>query len=178
MTDKPKKPKTRTKATQHAAIEHVDFFGQTERLGPLGLIRYAEFFLAAARTTKAPDQAPNVPIVRAYLACHSLELAFKAFLALKGELLSSLADRNGHDLKFLIEEAEKNDLGTLVTLNDQQRRQIIHASEYYVEKVFEYPAVSQMFGYPKMPDTDVLIAVAEALIGPLQEPCLNAARVG
>jgi hypothetical protein len=104
-----------------------------------------------------------------------LELALKALLALKGRSLLELGDQNSHDLKFLIEEAEKNDLGAPVTLEDQQRFQIIRASEYYGEKVFEYPAVSEAVrGYPKMPDTDVLIAAAGALIGPLKEPCLNA----
>jgi hypothetical protein len=176
MTKKSKKPKSPTKAQRHAAVDIVTIFGVTERFGPIGLILYAEFFLAGARDTRAPVQAPNFPVVRAYLACHSLELAFKAFLALKGKLLLELAGGPyGHDLKFLIEEADRNDLRELVTLDDQQRSQIVVASEYYGEKVFEYPAVSEaLFGYPKMPDTDVLIAAAEALIEPLKEPCRSA----
>jgi hypothetical protein len=41
--------------------------------------------------------------------------------------------------------------------------------------VLEYPSLKEAIsGYPKMPNTDTLIVVVDALIRALQEPCLNA----
>jgi len=110
------------------------------------------------------------------LVCHALELALKAFLALKGSSLVELAGGPyGHDLKNLIAEADKRGLQALVKLDDNQNAEIIRASDYYAEKVLEYPSVTEVIrGYPKMANTDVLIGAADALVGALHEPCLQA----
>ena len=144
---------------------------------------YAADFLAAAKS--APLRPPPNPYLvfapaRPYLVCHALELALKAFLSLKGEYgVGELADLFRHDLKKLVEEAEQQGLRELVTWwGDEQAAQIVHASIYYSSKVFEYPALGEMRrAYRDMPDTDILIDVAEKLIIALKEPCAVAQEI-
>jgi hypothetical protein len=143
-------------------------------MGPLGLNFFARYFLRAAISTQLPEKGP--PFARTFLACRALELALKAFLSLKGSTLVELAGgQYGHDLQNLIEEAEKRDLRACVQLTNEQRTEIIKASEYYSEKVLEYPSLTEALSrYSKMPNPDILIGAAEALVEQLQEPCLNA----
>jgi len=113
---------------------------------------------------------------RLFLVCRSLELALKAFLSLRGRSLDELAGGAfGHDLNKLLAEANKQDLGALVKLSEEQRFQIVRASIYYAEKVLEYPSVLEaMKGYGSRASMDRLLDAAETLIPPLREPCLHA----
>ena len=175
MTEKPKKKlkKPLKGSRRHAAVESLSMFGASTRMGPMGLYLYAENFLSAAKSVQAPVTAPRFPMARTFLVCRSLELALKAFLSLKGiSLLELTGGEYGHDLKGLIEQTEKRDLDTFVKLGDDQRAEIIRASTYYFEKVFEYPALMEALrGNPGLPSADVLIGAAEALVSALQEPC-------
>jgi HEPN domain-containing protein len=175
MTKKRRKSKS-SKSARHAEVEHVDLFGTTARLGPYGLIQFANQYLSAAKNIEVPEIARGFSVVRTFLACRAVELALKAFLALKGRsLVELMGPPYRHDLKNLVEEAEKRNLQSLVKLDDRQRAEIIRASDYYAEKVLEYPSLKEAIsGYPKMPNTDTLIVVVDALIRALQEPCLNA----
>jgi hypothetical protein len=84
------------------------------RFGPVGLIVYADHFLAAAKSTHAPVTAPAFPLVRTFLVCHALELALKAFLSLKGCSMEQLAGGPfGHNLESLVAEVEKRDIHVL-----------------------------------------------------------------
>jgi hypothetical protein len=135
---------------------------------------YAIEFLSAAKVAPS-SEIPFVP-ARTYLICHALELAFKAFLSLKGRALDQLAcGPFGHNLDALLTEAQKLGISVVVHLNARQLAEIRRASAYYSEKVFEYPAVAEaIIGYPRNPDASLLLSVAEALIGALQGPCLSA----
>jgi len=168
-----KKPKL-TGWRRHALVERVSIFGAKARLGPLGLIQYAQYYLDGARSVQ-PSQ-DTLPVVRTFLAARAVELALKAFLAVKGNTLVELAGGlYGHDLKQLIAEADKRDLQAIVKLTDEQHAGIIKASEYYLEKVLEYPSVSEAVrGYRGMPNADILIGTAAVLIERLYEPCVNA----
>jgi hypothetical protein len=173
MTKEPRKSASR----RHAEVEGVTIFGTTVRLAPYGLIVFAEYYLLAARAVQAPEKAPDFPLVRTFLACHAVELALKAFLAMKGaSLVELLGGPYGHNLKNLIEEAEKRDLQAFIKLDDGQRAEIIKASEYYSEKVLEYPSlIEAVFGQPnKMPNADVLIGVVDTMVSVLHEPCFQA----
>lgn len=161
---------------RHAEVEILSFGGITARMGPVGLIVYADHYLSAAKATKAPENAANFPLVRTFLACRAVELALKAFLSLKETSLVQLADGPfGHDLKNLVEQAEKLELNHLVKLSDSQRNEVIRASTYYRDKVLEYPAITEAIrAYPGMPNANVLIEAAELLVLALREPCLAA----
>jgi hypothetical protein len=74
----------------------------------------------------------------------------------------------------LIDESEKRGLHALVELNDGQRFQIIGASTYYLEKVFEYPAlIEALNGNPGLPTDQVLLDAAEALVLPFSSHVLR-----
>jgi hypothetical protein len=171
MTKKPRKS-----ARRHAKIENLSIAGASGRFGPVGLILYADHFLSAAKTA---DNAPPPQLgglfvpARLFLACRTLELALKAFLSLKKCSLEELAGGvYGHDLESLMVEAEKRGLQALFKFEDRQQAEIVRASTYYFEKVFEYPALMEaVHGYPKLPDASLLIDAAEALVSALREPC-------
>ena len=154
-------------------FESISIFGLTAQMAPLGLQMYAADFLAAAKSL----QPPNVQFApaRAFLACHAIELALKAFLSLKGYSLNKLAEHQfSHQIVNLLDQAERNGLYEFVNLKDVEKSQIGSASDYYSSKVFEYPAVSEAIqGYPKRPDINILIDAAETLVGALKDPCLN-----
>jgi len=162
-----------SRGKKHSKIENLSILGATARMGPVSLHMYAADFLSAARAA-APPEVPFAP-ARTYLVCRVLELALKAFLSLKGRSLEQLAGGAfGHDLESLLAEAERHGLSTLVHLEKLQLAEIRRASTYYAEKVFEYPALGEaVFGYPKNPDTNLLLGAAEALVAALREPCLD-----
>jgi hypothetical protein len=109
----------------------------TFNFSPTGLLVYALQFLAAAK--KASDVVvPSIPTrtvpfapARTFLVCRALELAFKAFLALKGYRLDKLSGGLfGHDLKNLLVEAENQDLHDIIALEKSGRDEILRASKY------------------------------------------------
>jgi hypothetical protein len=51
----------RKSARQHTKIEPLSFAGLTMRFGPVGLIVYADHFLAAAKSTPRPGDSAGVP---------------------------------------------------------------------------------------------------------------------
>jgi hypothetical protein len=161
-------------AKRHAKVEFISIAGVTARLGPLGLQMYAADYLSAAKEVAPPEV--RFSQARIFLVCRALELALKAFLSLKGNSLEKLADgKCGHNLEYLLSQAKQRGLSTLINLEERHRFQICRASTYYLEKVFEYPALAEaMTGYSKSPDTSLLIDAAEMLIPALQEPCLHA----
>jgi hypothetical protein len=172
----PKKRKRPSKARQHTTVETITTFGFNVRMGPPGLIVFASHFLHAARSAEPPPTANGFQLVRSFLVCRALELSLKAFLSLKGISLVKLAGGQfAHNLESLVLQAEKNDLGALVTLEGAQRDEIIRASKYYAEKVLEYPALTEALrAYPHLADPNLLIAAADALTSALTEPCLHA----
>jgi HEPN domain-containing protein len=171
-----KKKKPATGARKHTQIENIEVFGAKAGLSPLGLIIYADHYLHAARTAQPSPNSGEFHPACLFLVCRSLELALKAFLSLRGRSLDELAGGAfGHDLDKLLAEADKQDLGGLVKLSEEQRFQIGRASVYYAEKVCEYPSVLEaMKAYPSRASMDRLLDAAETLIPPLREPCLHA----
>jgi HEPN domain-containing protein len=160
-----------SKAKKHAEIEKLEFAGLTWNFSPTALIVYARHFLDAAKT------AADLPFnpARTFLACRSVELALKALLALRGVSLPKLSTGAfGHNLHQLLAEADKNNIHEFVKLNSGQRTAIKHASDYYREKVLEYPALSEaVHAYPKMPNTPILIEASELLVTSLHQPCVE-----
>ena len=169
-----KKPVRLSAAKRNAQIEYISIVGITERMGPLGLHMYAQSFLTAARSLPPPT-VPFEP-ARPYLVCHAIELGLKAFLSLRGAAMIELADgAYGHNLEAILQKAEESDLKAVVPLTDGHRVAIRLASNYYVGKVFEYPAVGEaMSGYPSMPPIDILFDAATVLVESLHQQCREA----
>lgn len=170
-----KKKQTRISvAKRYAEIEKISIYGLTERMGPIGLHTYANAFLEAVRTLP-PASVPFEP-VRPFLVCHSIELSLKAFLSLQGATMLQLSGgAYGHNLEEILKKADENHLTSLVNLTDAQRAVIRDATNYYMGKVFEYPAIGEaLSGYPKMPALEILYEVATILVNSLRQQCLEA----
>lgn len=161
-----------SKARKHAELEAIELAGLKWNFSPTGLIVYAKYFLDAA---KAAADIPFNP-ARTFLACRSLELAFKALLALRGLSMTKLSTGAfGHNLHQLLAEAERKGVDEFVILSVEQRAAIKRASDYYDEKVLEYPALAEAVrAYPKMPNTALLIEASELLVASLHKPCVEA----
>ncbi len=156
-------------AKQHASVENISVLGVQGRMGPLGLWMYAHAYLRAAKALPGTE-VPFEP-VRYFLVCQSIELLLKASLSLNGAKLLELADAAyGHNLEALLEAVAKT--GRPLAIATSHCSEIRKAAKYYVEKVFQYPAVAQaMLGYPDLPDFAVLIEAADILDADLEKPC-------
>jgi hypothetical protein len=76
-----------------------------------GLIFTAKKYVDSARLIVAQELQENAewrPVGK-YLACHSIELSLKAFLALKGQKVNSLKKAFNHRIAQLVEETERLD---------------------------------------------------------------------
>jgi hypothetical protein len=162
-------------AKQNAEIENLGMGNSTQRAAPLALWWYAKAFHTAG--VAAPPCEHRFEPARYYLICHSIELALKAYLAVKGETLLDLSGRKlGHVLNNLLVAAEEKGLRGKVALTDVHCAEIRSASDYYLGKVFEYPAIAEAIpgGYPKLPSLEVLTEAAEILVRTLELPCKEA----
>jgi hypothetical protein len=165
---------SRKKVTQHSKIEKLVFFGARVSFGPAGLILMAEKFLFAAKTMAAVPQQIWSPVER-FLTCRSIELSLKAFLSMKGRPLTELAGGvYGHDLQNLLLQADADGLCAMVDLTDSERAAIDVAYRYYLDKVFEYPALTEaMQAYPGDPVLEPLLSAASHLVAKLLQPCIE-----
>jgi hypothetical protein len=174
----PKKiPSRTTRAKKHTQVEKISTAGVTAYMSPASLHFYASDFLRVAKAAPAAD-APFAP-ARLYLVCHTIELSIKAFLSIRGHSLEKLSRQAmGHNLENLFEEARKLGLEKIIHMEDHQIFEVNRASEYYGDKVFEYPALYEAIrAYPHLPNINVLLEVADALVTALEEPSLHAEEI-
>lgn len=164
-------PRKHTRAKKHAEIENISIAGTVSRMGPSALWFYAKSYLNAGRALPAPE-APYEP-VRYYVTCHSIELALKAYLSLKGDTMLKLAENAfGHNLTNIFAHAEAQGILSEIPLTNLHCDEIQRAAEYYGEKVFEYPAVGEAIrAYPRLPDLSLLLEAAEVMCNCLEAPC-------
>src|SRR5258708_3544693 len=116
------KSKKRRRSNVHSDVDRLQIAGLAWNFAPFGLVFTAKELLEAARAVVAqedPSTEKRWHRVGNSLACHSIELSLKAFLALKGERLSGTKGF-GHDLSNLLDEAEKRKLGDLVVLTKEE----------------------------------------------------------
>ena len=162
----------------HSETDRLEIAGITWDFAPFGLVFMAKKFLDAAKTVVAQEAqlpAQQWHPVGKYLACHSIELSLKAFLALKGERLAGVKGF-GHDLSDLLQKANKQKFDELVVLSAEERSEILKASPYYNQKVFEYPSLPEAVqAYPGDPMVPYLLSAAEKLVDTLYELCQAAA---
>jgi hypothetical protein len=164
-------------APQSITVEPVVAF-----IGPLAHQTWAADFLRAAQAL--PPSADRFSPVAYYLCGHSIELALKAFLRMKGVPAKTLSNPRhfGHDLERLLDRALALGLQVIVDLSERQQQAIRVANAYYSVKLFEYldgahGFAEAMRSYPSLPDLDTLRSAAELLVVNLKEPCLNATPV-
>jgi len=166
--------KNKSRAKKHTKIENLSIFGTVARMAPVGLYIYAEDFLNSYESL-SKSKLPFSPS-RYYLVLRSIELSLKAFLSCSGYSLEKLSGGPlGHDLVSLLDECEQEGIKVISDLKDKHKKEIRAASEYYIEKVFEYPAIGEAIrAYPKAPDLSILAEAASILVNYIEEPCLNA----
>jgi hypothetical protein len=129
----------RKKVTKHAQTEKMEIFGSKISFGPAGLILMAEKFLFAAKAMAAMPQQNWSPVEK-FLTCRSIELSLKAFLSMKGRLLTELAGGVfGHDLQNLLLQADAENLSAIVDLTVDDRAAIELAHRYYIDKGLRVP---------------------------------------
>jgi hypothetical protein len=163
---------SRRRENPHREVEKLSLFGNLFHMSPGGLHVYAEHYLMAAKTSSSAAQtyAP----AKLFLVCHSIELSLKAFLSLRGKSLVELSERYGHRLAMLYDESVESGIFDFVQIEHSLGEEVRKASEYYQEKVFEYPSVPESVrAYPRLPDFEMLLKVAELLVSELKQPCIE-----
>jgi len=101
------------------------------------LWKHALDFFEAARWVHE-ERSDRPFIITYFLLGQSLELALKAFLRGKGQTKEFLK-AVGHDLMTAVEESQRVDLGTLITLDPQERSTIGFLNNLYASKDLQYP---------------------------------------
>jgi hypothetical protein len=165
---------SKKKAARHAEVENLEMAGFRVSFGSAGSILMAEKYLFAAKTMAATPQENWSPVEK-FLTCRSIELSLKAFLSMKGRRLVELAGGVfGHDLQNLLSEADADGLSAIVDLTGDERAAIEFAHRYYLEKVFEYPALTEaMKAYPGDPALQPLLGAAGRLVAKLLKRCYD-----
>ena len=160
----------------HSETDRLEIAGTTWNFAPFGLIFTSKKYLEAAKVVVLQEEQLTLTSndrwhpVGKYLACHSIELSFKAFLTLKGERLRG-AKAFGHNLSNLLAASERQTLQDMVVLTAEERDEIIKASPYYDEKVFEYPSLPEATrAYPEDPIVGYLLSAAHKLVDGLYTP--------
>ena len=111
------------------------------RTTPLGTLRYAiEFYAAAIATYDALRRqgVPVAPVPVNYLLGHAIELALKAYLLEHGATLEHTKRDLGHNLVACLAEAEAAGLTDKMGLDDDDRELIAAFNNLYADKQFEY----------------------------------------
>ena len=128
-----------------------------ERTTARGLWRYAYDYLRAANRLDEIDPDPaGSSQVSYHLACHALEVAFKAYLRAKGARLDDLK-RHGHSLESVRVAAEAQGLPQL---SDELREALAMVESYHREHEFRYIRTGTKH-YP--PLSDLVTAGAKVL---------------
>ncbi len=141
---------------------------------PLGVINLSKQFLAAARHTQEPaknaaqELGQKLSLVAYYLAGHSIELSFKAFLLGRGLTVETLRGRKyGHNLSALLAESRRRKLGNCVKLSRQDLAVVQTLNGCYAAKELEY----MFYGSRTIPPYSLFVALAAKLHGGIASYC-------
>ncbi len=113
------------------------------RTTPIGLARYAREFYDAAIIVddnlgirKGYEEVPPVPVM--YLTGHSIELILKAFMLFKGESLTNLKNKYGHNLEKAFIKANELGLGKSVQFDTNEIEVLKILNVLYSTKQLNY----------------------------------------
>jgi hypothetical protein len=138
------------------------------RTGPLGTYMHGRAFQVAADASRGlPGHMPGVT---AFLYCRALELAFKAYLVLRGQSVRSVRAFK-HDLGKLLIETDARGIDHIVTLNAGDKDLIRQAAGLYEEHKLGYYDLFHTLTGPKLP-LDQLSDISRRLLDALERPCL------
>ncbi len=139
---------------------------------PYGFFYYGKEFF---NTAKAYNKSDNYSPVPYYLYCHAIELFLKAFLLSKGVSIKDLKNHYGHFIDKILIKAKEFELDNVVSITNEQEREIKKANEYYAKKGFEYFDLQRTVrAYPCLPNLSHLEQMAETLLIQLEPICINA----
>ena len=123
---------------------HITTTGRTKiSLDPASFWALARSYLAAADRLLV-ERTSEVYLPAAYLLCHALELALKAYLLHAGVSVRLLKEKYRHDLKACLAAAEQEGLGRYLTLSAEEHEDIKQINEYYARKELEYAFGKEM----------------------------------
>ena len=141
------------------------------RISPFGFHKYAEDYYLAAKRWRNSEKYSPVPY---FLYCRSIELELKAFLLAKGENVSWIKEKLGHNLVRALIKAKQYSLDDFVKTSLVEENQIDIANGYYNSKGFEYFFVpNHAEGLKKLPKLDVLQNYSEKLLKGIEELIKN-----
>lgn len=151
--------------------------GISSSLTCFGFHVWGEDFLAA-ENAYARGARPG-SFVAHFLCCQSIELSLKAFLSFKGRSRDSLRRSFGHHLGKLFDEAYREGLPDLVTINPGDESVLREANDWYDTyggKRFQYVDIRDaMKGFRHAPELAGLEDIATRLQAkPLREALLKA----
>ncbi len=106
---------------------------------PLDFWKYAKAFARAGQVVNSEFGNDPYPEPMFYLFCQSIELSLKAFLLGQGIPIKTLkSNPYGHDLKSLLETADKKCLRREVRLYPVEHVAIQMLSKPYLQRRFQY----------------------------------------
>ena len=139
------------------------------RTTPFGLWRYGDDFRKAAIAVASTN--PHRMFMPYYfLVGQSIELSLKAFLLTRGLSLKELKGDFGHDLKALLQRAQKNELRREVRLDTGEKGAIDLLGYEYLARRFQYIKT----GTVMLPESDLTQSAADKLSNGLEECCRQA----
>jgi len=128
-----------------------------KRTTPQGLLRYAQDYYRGFEIihTQAP-KGMEMYQVKFFLLCHSMELAMKSLLRLKGYSRKQLMNDFGHDLVKILQELGANEI-----IFDKKSYVVVSmANQLYKTKQFEYFQT----GYKELPAITDLASTSHLFI--------------
>lgn len=149
----------------------VKSFTDPTRTTPVGMLRYAvEFYAAAIATDDAIGDTDGYEITAPtpvnYLIGHAIELGFKAYLLQKGRTLADIK-AIGHRLCFAYEDARKLELDNYFAPDAVDGDVLPVLDVLYSDKQFEYietgPKSFPVFGPLQFFARELLVSVAKAI---------------
>ena len=137
-----------------------------KRTTAMGLLNYTKEYYQGYETINASHPKDvDCMAVKYFLLCHSLELALKSWLRLKGLTYLELKSL-GHNLEKCVKLlADKYDLH----FDPVTTQMIIHTNQYYSNKDFEY----FVMGYKSLPAINQLASSVHLIISKVNYDVTN-----
>jgi hypothetical protein len=144
-------------------------------MSSMGFFLDSEDFLSAYKAY-APEYAFST--AKNFLACRSLELVLKAFIAAKGESHQSIRLEYSHSLVKALARAKGQGLLALTSISDADESEIEFANTWYSGKRFEYFQIRNIpdVANGRTPDHQRLAVIASKIQDSIRQFCIEHSR--